>query len=770
MTHLSDASGDQDQILDRALARLRAAQGVEGRGDGRQDGGGVLLLHGALGVGISHRLNLFAMQAGAEFLVLRAAGEAHRPEPYRVWREVVNHAQAYPAEVVGARVRDEHEKPVSARLVLRNLARALRHTNTASIIIIDHWERVDRGSRRVLKLIEQEITLRNVLIVIAGDHSIIPATIRHPLGANAWTQGRLVSQLVSGPEPAAIAALISRRYPGAATAVVTAATKVLITQCGHNFASIMIALRSLEAEHAADDVLTQLVSGSMARSLGGSFQSEEEAPTHAEEPSVIGRPRQMIARLVGSLTEVEREVLSIWLLGARYSRAEICAIADLKERDLEAAIHAAYRCGLIPSVWVSAVEVHPLVVDAVMSGVGSGVLQRTHKILGDRERNQDQLFAALRHYLAAGPELSHAALLEVLREAWRDAHRWRDHDLIAQFGALITQLEADPTGSDPELLTTEQKLVSEMADAVGQLVTALREVNLREFNHHLEAATEIADRADEDSLVAWSWNLQAVSALIEADEAKLAHCRQMVERYGPHLAHWPQIAAAQLGGEWSQVPIAPEDPVLNAFIEMGTFTEIGKALPVSVDEALGADVDLFWLTLAAQVVVCVGDRARARNAAERLEPYVDEIAVHPEGLMVLGPVASTLAELHFVLELDDGDGADSRPAASRRSEALRAIAARIAQEMNSPWMTSSVAEAAQRSVTAGRGLSDRELKVASMLAQGLTNAEMAKDLSYSPSTIRRCIANLGTVVGTSSRKDLIKRLREFGFVDNEARA
>jgi len=597
-------------------------------------------------------------------------------------------------------------------------------------------------------------------VVIAGDQSIasLPRTdFRSP---NSQIEARFHLQLVSGPEPEEIATLISRRYPGVSAALVAAATAQLIAHCGHNYASIMIALRSLEAEQAPDQVLHTLVAGS----LGGPPARSRESPTLSQEqtPVVVGRPREMIASLVGSLTESDREALGIWLLGSQFSRAEICAIADLKEEDLETAIRAAHRRGLIPSVWVRASEVHQLVTEALLAGLSVGAFRRTHHRLGEQARSRNQSFSAVHHFLEAGPEVAGSELLEVLREAWRSAHSWRAHDAMTRYRAVISELDTDPTGSDPELLANDQKLISEMESAVHHLVTALRDVDPIAVTRHFETVRDITDQVDTDPVVAWFWCLQAVRALMEADLVRVTHCRQMVERYGPAMTRWPQIALAQLSGDWSQASVGSDESELAAFIG------VQKGEVASTDLSLAARTDLFHTMLTAQVAIGNRDPEAAKEILEYLEPCVDLIAVHPDGLMVLGPVASTVADLLLVLSSPSSPSSDSEdvlPATSLRSESLRATAGRIAQEMNSPWMMSSVTEATKRSLLTGIGLSERELEVAGLLARGLTTAVIAERLNFSSSTIRRDVATLGSAVGASQRQDLIKRLRALGFVD-----
>ena len=62
------------------------------------------------------------------------------------------------------------------------------------------------------------------------------------------------------------------------------------------------------------------------------------------------------------------------------------------------------------------------------------------------------------------------------------------------------------------------------------------------------------------------------------------------------------------------------------------------------------------------------------------------------------------------------------------------------------------------------GLTARQLEVLSLLAAGLTNAEIADKLVVSPRTAEHHVAAVLTKLGASSRRDAARRASELGLL------
>ena len=62
------------------------------------------------------------------------------------------------------------------------------------------------------------------------------------------------------------------------------------------------------------------------------------------------------------------------------------------------------------------------------------------------------------------------------------------------------------------------------------------------------------------------------------------------------------------------------------------------------------------------------------------------------------------------------------------------------------------------------GVSDRELEVLTLLAQGRSNKEIAKQLDVSPNTVKTHVANLFEKLEAKRRTEAISRARELGIL------
>ena len=60
-----------------------------------------------------------------------------------------------------------------------------------------------------------------------------------------------------------------------------------------------------------------------------------------------------------------------------------------------------------------------------------------------------------------------------------------------------------------------------------------------------------------------------------------------------------------------------------------------------------------------------------------------------------------------------------------------------------------------RRINLPEGISDNEVAVLDLLCEGLSNAEIAKRLNYSESTVKKQVSHLLTLFGVSSRLDLV---------------
>jgi DNA-binding CsgD family transcriptional regulator len=690
----------------------------------RRGRGGVLALQGPPGIGLSYRLNRFAAGLNEEVLLLRAAGRGFNPEPYGVWRA----ALAGLEENSDLKMGDLHA-PFTARQFVRYLAAAVERARMPVVAIIDHWELADPSSDQVLELLETQLPVPGLLVILAGDLSL---------------SGRLFSQraleplasrirLVNAPDLPEITNMLVGRYPGAASRLVREAAETLIAHCGLNMKAILIHLRALEAKHPMSDVLTML---SRNQDRTGSDLIDHSS-------RAVGAPRQMITEVVAQLSATDCTHLGIWLLGAHLPRASLCETTGIALADLDAAISAGYQLGLFPTLWVTAADVHPLVTEIIVAHLPAQRLHQTHLAMAEQRRADQRIHAAIAHYLSSGPEAPPALLVSALHEGLAQAEPWRAKGHIAQYRQVLRETEPTATVFSLTNDTADNQQVGQMQKVVTGLVeqvrTGLGHNLIEALQLAVNAATAIADRADADALVAWSWDLRAVQALVEADAAMLEHCQHHAQ------SEWAKISAALFTGDFTKLTGPFPDPLISQYCAARRGEQVAAVDLASLDS------DLFRLVLAAEITTHRGDRQSAAILLDRLHAHREALAVHHEGRVLIGPVASVAAKLAELV----GDAATATE--------LRQSAKQIAHNAQSKWLISSVTTAATRSVVARWGLSSREEQIATLLASGMTNNEIAAAMNYSLSTIRRGVAMLASQLAASDRDRLIAQLVELGF-------
>jgi len=146
-----------------------------------------------------------------------------------------------------------------------------------------------------------------------------------------------------------------------------------------------------------------------------------------------------------------------------------------------------------------------------------------------------------------------------------------------------------------------------------------------------------------------------------------------------------------------------------------------------------------------------------------LAPFADHIAVDANGWWCGGPVALGLALLAHA-------AGDSELAASRLAEAhatarrmadIRSLARIDALRSSSPDPVPFAPTPTP--VGSADVLTERELEVLSLLVDGATNPEIARALSYSPSTIRNDVTSIYRKLGVRNRPEAAARARALGL-------
>ncbi|WP_448811297.1 helix-turn-helix transcriptional regulator [Agromyces bauzanensis] len=205
-------------------------------------------------------------------------------------------------------------------------------------------------------------------------------------------------------------------------------------------------------------------------------------------------------------------------------------------------------------------------------------------------------------------------------------------------------------------------------------------------------------------------------------------------------------------------------PVLSAIAERAWLLDLdddrlagAEAAIADLDDGNGAD----WA--AGDLAVWLARLGRPVADARVAEPFALELAGSPdesaERWRALGsPFEAALAALGSTDEAVAGCAVDELDAMGAIATADRARGALRARGL-------SRVPVRPRTSTRGNpsGLTNRQLDVARLVAQGLTNAELAKRLYISPKTAGHHVSAILAKLGLDTRRDLIRRSAEIGL-------
>lgn len=160
---------------------------------------------------------------------------------------------------------------------------------------------------------------------------------------------------------------------------------------------------------------------------------------------------------------------------------------------------------------------------------------------------------------------------------------------------------------------------------------------------------------------------------------------------------------------------------------------------------------LLMLVLAAEAVILLRSDELSERLVELLTPWSAHVAIDSNTWWHGGPVAAALAELSAAR----GDSAAARHAADARRIAMAMGDARTMRRMEQIRASASTPGAATP-LDVHAALSARQMRVLELVAAGLTNREIASQLSYSPSTVKSEVATLFKVLGVTNRAQVIR--------------
>ncbi len=362
--------------------------------------------------------------------------------------------------------------------------------------------------------------------------------------------------------------------------------------------------------------------------------------------------------------------------------------------------------------------------------------------------------------LRASEHMSSKARLVALL-AWRNTHRAPEHlPLRRRYAA--------------EALDLAQSLRDPYAqiDAATMLaVDALQSGDRPLLDKALTVGRWVADTVDNPRL-SWLVNCLASGiALLDGDDDAAEQYRNEASRLG-HLINAPGwigadilLRAEQLLGQGAYEEMRPWLDVRVTGPLQHPIGKIGIALVAAhLDETETAEtllrralrqtepetsILLIW-ALATEVAVLLGLDDVIDEMIDALTPWADHVAVDANAWWCDGPVATRLAQLklargEFVSAAELLDCARSTAQEMNDVRSMQRIAdlrAQLETAMSSTPHHSDLRPLATAPIPGslnlpeGTSLTNRELEVLTLMAQGHTNAAIAEELSYSLSTIR----------------------------------
>jgi DNA-binding CsgD family transcriptional regulator/antitoxin component of RelBE/YafQ-DinJ toxin-antitoxin module len=367
----------------------------------------------------------------------------------------------------------------------------------------------------------------------------------------------------------------------------------------------------------------------------------------------------------------------------------------------------------------------------------------------------------------------HTRLLALL--AWRTTHR------APQFLARRREVSADAVD-----LAQRLRLPGRQVDAAVMLaVDALESGDRPQYERALSVLRWVADRDGNPRLRWHAYAAAAGAAFIDEDLESANHYRTLAREAGSAVESPGWLGAEYLFAAEDLLArddresmaialgMADLDGIINP-IGLGALASIrartGDPVRAEVDlrhAVRGLDEEsslLLTASVAAEAAALLDVPDIVAQLTAVLTPYADHVAVDSNGWWCTGPVTLALATL--------AHAADDDAAAERHLDAAQATAHRTGDVQalgRIDALRRNLRADAQGTRDAPVGaldhdLTERELQVLRMLVDGATNPEIARALSYSPSTIRNDVTSIYRKFGVRSRPEAAARASALGLV------
>lgn len=356
--------------------------------------------------------------------------------------------------------------------------------------------------------------------------------------------------------------------------------------------------------------------------------------------------------------------------------------------------------------------------------------------------------------------------------AWRSTHR------APQFLARRREIANEALNLTQHIRNPSHQVEAAVCLAVDALESADRPL----FDHALAVARWVAERDGNPRLLWRAYCLATGAAILDQDHEEIERSRTLARRAGESIDS-PGWFGADLvfvgqqafdSGDLNRIryfQLSEDHPGL-----ANPIGRAGSALAHALEGDLVTaerqarralrqlDPEASYLLLATRLavaVVLIPAEDLIRNVIDILSPWADHVAVDSNAWCIDGPVTGWLAALHHAI----GDDRAAREFASRALPVARALndvrSLRRLESLSRQLKTTSKSDNTV-------GLSSREFQVLKLLAEGATNAQIAKSLSFSVSTIRDDTTSIYRKLNVKGRAEAVGKAIQLGLTTKPA--